>query len=88
VRPYGSLWEAYTSRQGKQLNLGNRYLTADDAARARDFALLSLKGLATNQKLNFDKEAYLGANGLLPLADVLPGEEHEVNRGKIVAALL
>jgi hypothetical protein len=70
------------------------YDTAEDAARVHDFAVLSLRGVDTQAVINFDKGAYLGADGaLLPVEAALPGlglgrDTHKYVRDKITAEVV
>jgi hypothetical protein len=68
------------------------YSTAEDAARVADFAVLSLRGVDTQTATNFDKGAYLGADGaLLPVEAALPWlgrDQHTHLRGKLGAAVV
>jgi hypothetical protein len=65
------------------------YDTSEDAARVVDFTVLSLRGVDTQAVINFDKGAYLGADGaLLPVEAALPGlgrDEHNNVRDRIAA---
>jgi hypothetical protein len=57
-----------------------------------DFAVLYLRGVDTQTVINFDKGAYLGADGaLLPVAAALPGlgrDQHKYVRAKLAAAVV
>jgi hypothetical protein len=68
------------------------YDTAEDPARVYDFAVLSLRGVDTQTAINFDKGAYLGADGaLLPVEAALPGlgrDEHKYVRDKLAALVV
>ena len=65
------------------------YDTDEDAARVYDFAVLSLRGLDTQTAINFDKGAYLGADGaLLSVEAALPGlgrDKQKYLRDKLAA---
>ncbi|KAG1677942.1 hypothetical protein FOA52_001360 [Chlamydomonas sp. UWO 241] len=66
--------------------------TGEGAARVYDFAVLSLRGVDTQTVINFDKGAYLGADGaLLPVEAALPGlgrDQHRHVRDKLAAAVV
>jgi hypothetical protein len=65
--------------------------TREVAARVHDFAVLTLRGVDTTTATNFDKGAYLGADGaLLPVEAALPGlgrDEHRPVRDKLAAMM-
>jgi hypothetical protein len=68
------------------------YDTGEDAARVYDFAVLSLRGIDTQTAINFDKGAYLGADGaLLPVEAALSElghDEHKYVRGRLAAVVV
>ncbi|KAG1664905.1 hypothetical protein FOA52_006251 [Chlamydomonas sp. UWO 241] len=84
-------WEAFTRGGGRQIYLGI-YDTGEDASRVSDFAVLSLRGVDTQTAINFDKGAYLGADGnLLPVEAALSGlgcDKHRLVREKLAAAVV
>ncbi|KAG1677929.1 hypothetical protein FOA52_001347 [Chlamydomonas sp. UWO 241] len=70
-------WEARARIGGRVVYLG-AYDTKEDAAHVYDFAVLSVRGIDTRTVNNFDRSAYLGANGaLLPVEAALPGLRHD-----------
>ncbi|KAG1680604.1 hypothetical protein FOA52_015053 [Chlamydomonas sp. UWO 241] len=84
-------WQAWIYASGRTVPLGT-YDTDVDAARVSDFAVLPLRGVDTLTAINFDKGAYLGADGaLLPVEAALPGlgrDQYKNLREKLAAAVL
>ncbi|KAG1664906.1 hypothetical protein FOA52_006252 [Chlamydomonas sp. UWO 241] len=83
-------WKARAKIGGRTVYLGT-FGTGEDAARVYDFAVLSLCDVDTQRVTNFDRSAYLGADGaLLPVEAALPGlgrDQHKIVRDKLVAAV-
>jgi hypothetical protein len=68
------------------------YDTGEDAAHVYDFAVMSLRGGNAPTVTNFEKGAYLGADGtLLPVGAALPRlgrDQHEYVRDKLASAVV
>ncbi|KAG1663283.1 hypothetical protein FOA52_006324 [Chlamydomonas sp. UWO 241] len=81
-------WEPRVRNGGRLVYLGT-HGTSEVAARVFDFAVLSLRG--KQAITNFDKGAYLSANGALLLVEAaLPGlgqDKHNLMRAKLAAVV-